>query len=744
MKNCSNTSHFKKASVLRIANLIIILGIFLSSSFLIPNSNNITEIDRDFNNYSQTPLLADNAPVLFEGNEISLNITDYGNLYKNNQEISLSNQEELNLTYYLDSAHEWKAYTVENTLKNIVDKRNWINNSGFQSPIIYRVNDTLDIYGTPHNYLNNHNPNWNSPQDQITISGVSYIRVHFSRLQFEYGYDFVYITNSTQDNFYYVNSTSSNVYNFYSPWIFGDTIKLDYDSDGSENFYGYDIDYYEFMNSSSNIDINSANWEFHHHEVINGWNDHGPGEVDNASAMYVALYGEFISETEVAFDTGAYSELFQEFTIDSGPFVEAYLSFDYYCQYALPTNDHYLYVKINNKKIFSKGMLDISELGKRKWLTSGRLYTDSWDNLTNIFKENLKQFNISVGFRIGSGYTYTSGWAIEDSFTNIVWFDNISLVVTTKSNATQPGVDLTINSQSLQDSSEWGSSNLTINQIWDINPITLTLNTSSPNLEFDLNTTVYGYHYGKSRINQQNTEGVLYEILENSTIYWEYYHNLYIPNQYADIEFVINKPKNWEIISALDPTLQEMPFEDGKAGDNTIKINTSYAIFPGWWTFKATSPNYLSQSNTKLLKQGEWTHASFITGESTRIKTQVNYSGEIPNNIESTEVNLTIFDPEGNQWYSEVNSPLSNGTVFFSEITFSALNTTGGQFEYTLIWSNGTALGGIKSNFIVTHQSQIKLLKPDDAKNDLRTDGFVGNIIPIRVILMVLWEISFL
>jgi hypothetical protein len=38
-------------------------------------------------------------------------------------------------------------------------------------------------------------------------------------------------------------------------------------------------------------------------------------------------------------------------------------------------------------------------------------------------------------------------------------------------------------------------------------------------------------------------------------------------------------------------------------------------------------------------------------------------------------------------------------------------------------------------NFIVTHQSQIKLLKPDDAKNDLRTDGFVGNIIPIRVIL---------
>ena len=728
-------SHLRRTSILRVLGLTIIFTIFLSSSFLIPNSKNITEIDRDINEFSQIPLLADADSILFEGNENALNVTDYGNLYKYNQEVSLTNQEEDNLNYYLDSAHEWKAYKVENTLKNIVDKRNWINNSGFQSPIIYRVYDTLDDYGTPHNYIANNNPNWNVPQDQITISGAKYIRVHFSRLQFEYGFDFVYITNSTEENSYYVNSTSANVYNFYSPWISGDTIKIDYYSDGADNFYGYDINYYEFMNSSSNIDINAANWEFRYQEDADGWNDHGPGDVDNATAMYIALYGEFVGQTQASFDTGAYSELFQEFTIESGPFVEAYLSFDYYCQYALPTNDHYIYVKINNEKIFTKGMLDISELGKQKWLRSGRLYTDSWDNLTNIFKEDLKNFNISIGFRIGAGYLYSGGSALEDTFTNIIWFDNISLVVTTKSNATQLGVDLTINSQSLQESSEWGSSNQTITQIWEKNPITLTLNTSSPNLEFDLNTTVYGYHYGKSMINQQNTEGVLYEILKNGKIYWEYYHNLYIPNQYADLEFVINKPKNWEIISALDPTLQEIPFEKGKTGDTSLKINKSYAIFPGWWTFRATSPNYLNQSNTKLLKQGEWTQTSFNTGESTRIKTQVNYSDEIPSNIELTEVNLTVFDPEGNQWYSEVKSPLSNGSVFFSELYFDALNTTGGQYDFTLFWSNGTALGGIKSNYIVYHQSQIELLKPDDAKLDLKTDGFVGDIIPVRIFL---------
>ena len=111
-------------------------------------------------------------------------------------------------------------------------------------------------------------------------------------------------------------------------------------------------------------------------------------------------------------------------------------------------------------------------------------------------------------------------------------------------NAQKSKIDLTINSQSLQDSSEWGLSNQTITQTWDTNPILLTLNTSSPNLEFDLNTTVYGHHIGNSKINQQNTEGVSYKILDNGSVYWEFYHNLYIPNQYSDNEFIIDKPKN--------------------------------------------------------------------------------------------------------------------------------------------------------------------------------------------------------
>ncbi|MHA1486729.1 MAG: hypothetical protein ACTSSC_06110, partial [Promethearchaeota archaeon] len=167
--------------------------------------------------------------------------------------------------------------------------------------------------------------------------------------------------------------------------------------------------------------------------------------------------------------------------------------------------------------------------------------------------------------------------------------------------------------------------------------------------------------------------------------------------------------------------------------DKYLIVNSTNAIFPGWWTFKATSPNYLSQSNTKLLKQGEWIHTSFITGESTRIKTQVNHSNEVPINLGSTEVNLTVYDPEGVKWFSETQTPLSNGSVFFSELYFDAFNTTGGQYDYTLFWSNGTSLGGLNASFLVIHQSSFSLLKPNDAISDSITDAFVGDIIPVQI-----------
>ena len=81
---------------------------------------------------------ASESTILFEGTLDPLNITDYGNLYENNQDITLINETELNTTYFLDDGNGWQVNNISNTILNIQDTRNWINNSGFRDIEIYK------------------------------------------------------------------------------------------------------------------------------------------------------------------------------------------------------------------------------------------------------------------------------------------------------------------------------------------------------------------------------------------------------------------------------------------------------------------------------------------------------------------------------------------------------------------------------------------------------------------------------
>ena len=189
---------------------------------------------------------------------------------------------------------------------------------------------------------------------------------------------------------------------------------------------------------------------------------------------------------------------------------------------------------------------------------------DLWTNTTSIFEGllNEQNFNISVGIMSGSSVELTY---FEEAFQNIVWFDNVSLVVTASTNSTQSDINLEVNGLSLNDR-EWGKSDIELDDSWELNPIVLNFTTKSPDLTFNLDTKINGYHETHSKLGQTTNEGTFYEILENGTIIWKFSHNFYMPAQYSDFEFIIEKPENWNFISALDPTLQERPYDYGNEG----------------------------------------------------------------------------------------------------------------------------------------------------------------------------------
>ena len=732
-----NKKGFKNRRIFEISFLSGFILILLLIQ--IPNANlssilknEITNY-QDFTTFNENLKIASDDSILFQGTEIPLNITDYGNLQENNQDISLNNEDVLNLTYYLDDEHDWKVSKIENSISNIQDTRNWVNNSDLLDVQIQRE---YSVYQTDHEY--DFNNNWPQNLQTITETGAIAMRVHFNTFNFTENRDYVLIDNENNIESYYDTGQKTD---FYSPWIEGEELNIYYESDNidSGNEWGYYIDYYEYITPSSNYYANNYSWNLNEYIPFNTGGTGGFGEVDNSSAMYLRFfpYLEWDSSDDqywAYYGKGEFVEMYQELNIPRGSVVDGYISFDYNAEYCMETNNLFIYVEINNQKIYSLGLFDIYEAGKNIWHSSGKIFMPLWVNTSNIFENVLanQELNISIGIK--SGLTSWYG-GFEDRFQQVIWFDNLTLGLTTIANSTQEGVNLTLNNKDLIYGNQWGKAFKDFTGNWDKNPITLTINTTSPSLNFKLNTTLYGYHNATSKINQQNEVGTSYKILENGTIYWEFLHNFYMPTQYSNFEFIIYKPLNWQIISANDQMGDSRPFEGGGIGDNTLKINKSN-IFYGWWTFKAMSPNFLNISNTKIYNHGQWVpSSSYKTGESTEIKTQVNFSSEIPSNLELTSVYLTIYHPNGTIWIEESKSPDEYGNVTFSEITVGSYNTTGGIYNYTLFWSNGTALGGLKSSFTIIHESSMTLLRPTDAINDLIADGYVGDIIPLRIFL---------
>ncbi len=716
-------------------NLILIIfasSINLNYSSLFNlNREEISKLrENDMNNGIN--LKSSSSDVLIEGTETALNITDFGNLYNVNQEISLNNEAEKNTSFFIDKDNDWNATKVEIDIFDLQDTRNWINNSGFQNFSIFRKYDT---YESSH-YGYEDGRDRLDPDNTITESGAYYIRAHFINISF-HSSDHIYLYNSSVYEYY--EATGERL-DFYSPWISGDTIYVCYQSNYvTNNYYGYIIDHYEFINASSEFYLNNNSWSFNWEKNgVYGANTYGFGEMGGAIGLFVGYHGDYDDTESFTYWEDTYSELYQEnINVPRGNIVDASISFDYYIEFGMATNDIVLFFEINDKKVYSKGMIDLIEQGKHQWHSTGQIPMYLWNNLTNIFESGDiedQELNVSIGLKwVGDiGVTYTG---FEDVFGNILWFDNISLSLTAIANTTSDYVNLTINQEIIDKGLEWGKSNHNPQPIFKDNEIILTFNTTSPDLTFALNTTIYGYHEAKSYVNQIYDEGVNYRIMDNGTIFWEFLHEFYKPSYYSDFTMNISKIESWECVGVYDKYSNLISFEGGNPGDSYINITEDNTINTGWWTIICKSPNYINITNTKNYKNGEWGNFTFRTGQFTKIQTQINYSNDIPPNLAEHDVNLTIYHPNGTIYYEEniTPTPLNDGYINSSFFSFGPTNTTGGEYTYTILWSNGTALGGVKSSFILNHNSTVSLLKPHDAISDLTTDCYLGDIIPLKV-----------
>ena len=446
-------SYYKRKFNNKIISVIFIISIFIIT--ISAYSNHFSNFVRNKDDNIELDLKsADSSQFLFQGNEPALNITDYGNLYKTNQQVSLTNEDVQNLTYYLDDVHGWKVSKIDTALNNIQDTRDWVNDSDFQSfnvsvNTVYESHDTFPQYGNDETK--------SSSLLTISESGALAMRVYFESIAFEEDYDFLFIEDEN-DILCYQDTGYRN--SFYSPWVRGDTIQIYIISDSSIREAGYEISSYESLNG-----IFDNNW-WDSNNISLSPTYYGPGYIGNTTAMYISLlsdrwysgidYGYYANYSKYDF-----TEIYQNLTIPRGTVIDGYINFDYYAEFAMESNDFYVYVEINDQEIYSIGLGDIFDAGKYQWHSTNNMYMDLWLNNSKIFNSfiNKQRLNISVGIKSRSS-AYFQGF--EDRYQQTIWFDNLTLVLTTIANSTQNGINLTINNKDLSNLNNWGSAELNI------------------------------------------------------------------------------------------------------------------------------------------------------------------------------------------------------------------------------------------------------------------------------------------
>ncbi|MBN2157415.1 MAG: hypothetical protein JW776_15320 [Candidatus Lokiarchaeota archaeon] len=626
----------------------------------------------------------------------------------------------------IDSTHDWEGYYYNATFTNIQDERDWIEQGdmGSDSGLVGLVKTTL---GTPiesqHDYQNNQDADPSDPDGTIT-SNSDFVRVHFSRFEVEDGYDFLYVYDGSNNLIdcitgLYPLGLNSSMYN-------ATILKFSIQSDGTVREWGYSIDYIE--------EINQSTWRTYKTYMNPEFANSKISELGGASSLGASFIGDYDSyDGSYDYYIGEVG-FYEEFIVPRGKVTDAWFSMDYYLNKGLESNDFLIYCKINGEFVYTRGFGTIINLGRNLWHSTGAINLLLWENATQIFNPTIQNQNLNISFGIYAPFSW-GYYGGEDVIQQEAFFDNISLVLKTEANCTQIGINLQIDGLSVSESPSWGSGSLTKYGSWDSNPMQLLLSTDAEKLEFDLNSKIYGYHTDSTHEQTNGVTGARVTIFSNDTIQWDSYHNVFVPSQYSEFSYKVYKPFDWNITNVEDPTgLQHLSYIGGDIGENSFIIESD---FLGWWYFEAKSDSLLISSSTDLWDELTWKDydsedISYDIGDSIRIRTAVSNPSLI-GNLLSTTAKITVYYPNGTIYYTDHANPDGSGNIQFSDHGILAANTSGGVYQYKIIWTNGTAAGGLNGSFEIKHAIQHTLLYPRDAILDYNTEAVFGDIIPVRL-----------
>ncbi|MHA2211441.1 MAG: hypothetical protein ACXABV_19985, partial [Candidatus Thorarchaeota archaeon] len=327
--------------------------------------------------------------------------------------------------------------------------------------------------------------------------------------------------------------------------------------------------------------------------------------------------------------------------------------------------------------------------------------------------------NFSIGFVVDSTFDLNAdadndgdGYAdgIANTFYLTTWFDNIEFVGQSAPSFQSVDMQFSAGATTATITGSLGAGSAVIPNAtnWDTHPVQTSIS-SNTSVSFDYEAKLLSHRYIDSNsATIASALGVNYLISPDISADLSFYTYLGSLGDYQNLNLSIEHPYDWENVTVWDPQSSDVTSQC-VISQGLIVIPTALLIDRlGWWFITIQSPNYASFLVPEVYdSSGDvWNPETiFRSGNRSRVAVSIGSGLETPDPLNL--VNLTWIMPNGTIWHQESKSGGINGDIDSSELEFGPLNTTAGEWQVRVLWTNGTELASGETLLEIHHRATL-------------------------------------
>ncbi|MFW9967675.1 MAG: hypothetical protein ACFFEA_11025 [Candidatus Thorarchaeota archaeon] len=356
------------------------------------------------------------------------------------------------------------------------------------------------------------------------------------------------------------------------------------------------------------------------------------------------------------------------------------------------------------------------------WYTQMQLLSshDGWHHISHDFDPipaAWSEFTISLGLYFPGNVVVDNDTDYDDDplreYDGMENMQNVTLqldniVFTSIASPTPESVDLTFHAGSFSvPISNAGTASISNPSFWTVDPLNVEV-TSNTSVIFSYTVTSLFHRYiNSSWTTDLSKDGVQYSATAGQSAQLFLYTYITPSTEYSAFTVDLLYPDDWENATVLDPLTNDITglcsISPGR-----IHIPNSEVSRSGWWEMNLQSPNYAR--NVSLQVQDEYTeqwseNSLFRPGNNTRAQIEIGTALNIP--TAGSPVNITWILPNSTTWSYDSISAMNNGVVNSSQWILGGTNTSAGQWEVTVLWTNGTEIAYDYAVFDMYHSASI-------------------------------------